>query len=314
MLLVVAALIAALGGPLEAQGVKSTAAARPARAPDTDETVTVSRGTRLSLDNFAGEINIRAWDRDAVRVQARHTSRTRIAVRPNAAGVLVISSSGQGAPGAIDYDVSVPAWMDVKVEGTYAYIGVEGTQSSVAAETVRGDIVIKGRAATVSAKSVEGEVVLEGVRGRVTASSVNQGVTISGASGDLAVETVNGHVALTNIESANVEVGSVNGNIRYDGSASPNGKVRLSTHNGNISVAVPESASAAFTVRTYNGSVNATLPLKGGGDVRRGRRVVYTLGNGDADFELETFNGTIQLRKRGESNPPSKPRDKQEFE
>ena len=44
------------------------------RAPDTDETVTCHRGTRLSVNNFAGEVIVRGWDRDAVRVQARHSS------------------------------------------------------------------------------------------------------------------------------------------------------------------------------------------------------------------------------------------------
>lgn len=310
MFLMTAALLAALSSPpLEglgdqaAQAGQAKQAVRPTRPPDTDETVAVSRGARLSVSNFAGEVFVHSWDRDSVRVQARHNSRARVAIRPTNTGLTVSSS---GSPGSVDYDITVPAWMPVKIEGTYIYIAVEGTQADVSAETVRGDISIKGGTSFVTAKSVEGEVILEGVRGKVNASSVNQGVTVNGAAGEVAAETVNGHITLNNIESASVDAGSVNGNIKYDGVAAPNGRYRFSTHNGSISVGVPESASAAFSVRTYNGSVRTDLTLQGGGDIRRGQRAIYTLGSGSAEFEVESFGGTIQLRRRG-SDAPLKP-------
>jgi len=262
------------------------------------------------VNNFAGEVQIRGWDKDAVRVQAYHNPRSRIAIKPGNAALAVSSS---GTPSAVDYEISVPSWMPVKIEGTYIYIAVEGTQADVSAETVRGDIVLKGGAAVVTAKSVEGEVVLEGVRGRINASSINQGVTVNGATGELSAETVNGHIALNNIDATSVEVASVNGNIRYDGSATANGRYRFSTHNGNISVGVPENASAAFIVRTYNGNLRTDLQLQGGGEVRRGQRTTYTLGSGSAEFDLESFGGTIQLRRRG-SEGPLKPRGRDKNE
>jgi hypothetical protein len=89
---------------------------RPNRAADTDETVAVTKGTRLSVNNFAGEVQIRTWDRDSVRVQAFHSRRSTVSVKPGSSALVVTSS---GMSGAIDYDISVPAWMPVKIEGTY---------------------------------------------------------------------------------------------------------------------------------------------------------------------------------------------------
>ena len=221
--------------------------------------------------------------------------------------------SASGSPGSVDFEINVPTWMPVKIAGTYIYISVEGTQADVAAETVRGDISIKGGASSITAKSVEGEVILEAPRGRVNANSINQGVTITGGNGEFVVESTNGHISLTNMESASVDAASVNGNIKYDGTVAASGKFRFSTHNGNIVVAVPETASAAFTVRTYNGSLNTNLPMKStSGEIRRGQRVTYTLGSGSADFELESFGGTIQLRKRGSDEPLQRLKDKDE--
>jgi Putative adhesin len=308
MLLMTAALVAALGmTPAQAQTRGGGGDARPMRAPDTDETVTVTRGTRLAVNAFSGEVLVRSWGRDAVRVQARHSSRTRVTIHPSGSLVAV---SASGSPGSVDYEINVPAWMPVKVEGTYIYISVEGSQADVAAETVRGDISIKGGASLVTAKSIEGEVILEAPRGRINASSVNQGITITGGNGEFVVETTNGHISLTNMESASVDAATINGNIKYDGTVAPSGKFRFSTHNGNIVVAVPEATSAGFTVRTYNGSLNTNLPLKTAGEIRRGQRATYTLGSGSADFELESFGGTIQLRKRGSDQPLQKLKDK----
>jgi DUF4097 and DUF4098 domain-containing protein YvlB len=273
------------------------------RPPQSDQTVPVSKGLRLALENFAGDVVIRGWDRDSVRVQARHASRTRVTVRTTASTVVVSASGSQGPAGSVDYEINVPVWMPVKIDGTYAFVSIEGTQSEVAVETVRGDVTIKG-GASVTGKSVEGDVVIEGARGRVNANSVNQGVSISGVTGEILAESINGPITLTKNESDSIDVATVNGHIRYEGTPSARSKYRFTTHNGNIFVAVPETSNATFSVRTYNGTLNTNLSLKGTGDVARGRRVTYTLGTGTADFELESFGGTIHIRRPGTLPPP----------
>ena len=35
----------------------------------TDQTVQVAKGTKLDVNNFAGDVNIKVWDKDAVRVE-----------------------------------------------------------------------------------------------------------------------------------------------------------------------------------------------------------------------------------------------------
>ena len=40
---------------------------RHKRSADTDETVAVSRGTRLALENASGSVEVHTWDRDSLR-------------------------------------------------------------------------------------------------------------------------------------------------------------------------------------------------------------------------------------------------------
>ena len=120
-----------------------------------------ARFDELTLDDLsAGEVVIRTWDRDAVRVQARHRERAKVSIRPSAAQLSI--SSDSGAMGSTDFEISVPTWMPMRVSGTFNFITVEGAQSEVVAETTRGDVVIKGGSGAITAKSIQGEVIVEG--------------------------------------------------------------------------------------------------------------------------------------------------------
>jgi DUF4097 and DUF4098 domain-containing protein YvlB len=278
---------------------------RPSRPPDTDKTVPVSKGSRLSLTNNAGEVVIRSWDRDQLRVQARHSSKTTIDIQ-TAGNAVTIQARGSGS--AVDYDITAPSWLPMKVSGQFLYIGIEGAQNEVAAETVRGDIVVKGGSGFVSAKSIQGEIIVEDAKGKINASSVNESIRITGGSGEIVAETTNGDITLTRVDAKSADVTTVNGDLRFEGTVSSGSHYRLSTHNGDITMVVPETTGATFSVRTYNGEFHSNLPTKVVGEMRRGRRTTYTLGDGGAEIELESFGGTIRLRRPGTAPVKSKDR------
>ena len=120
---------------------------------DTDTTVSVSAGTRLSLENVGGEVTIRAWDRNQVRIQATHSSRTRVGIRVSESVLRLTPqcSRGMGAMGGmVDYVLTVPAAMDIQLGGMFADVSIEGTRGSVSVNTVEGIISVKGGAGTMS--------------------------------------------------------------------------------------------------------------------------------------------------------------------
>lgn len=277
--------------------------ARQTKSPQTDQTVPVTRGARLIVDNFAGEVAVTTWNQDSLRVQARHSTRTKINIRTSDTGVRLSSDAARGPSGSVDYEITAPAWMPMRIEGQFNYVTIDGAQGEVFVNSVRGDIVIKGGSGSVTAKSIEGQVVVDGARGKINVSSVNEAIKITGSSGEITAETTNGDITLTGIQATVVDVGTVNGDLSYEGTTVDNGKYRFATHNGDILMTVPETANATFSVRTYNGDFGASTltSLKGPprSDVRSGRRVTYTLGNGSADVELESFGGSIRLRRAG---------------
>lgn len=303
-----AALVAAL--TVAAPGAAS---AQPSRQPDTDQTVPVPRGTQLFVNNFAGEVIVRAWERDQVRVQAEHSSRIRVNIRQADNALRINANSSAGTP-SVDYDIRVPAWMPVRVSGPFNYVEVDGTQADIYAENVRGDIRVKGGSGVVNLKTIEGEIRVEDAKGRITVSSVNEGVTLVRPSGEVSAETINGEITFSDARASSVEATTVNGDVRYVGTIAGNGLYRFNTHQGDVTMGLQDQVNATVSVRSYRGEFRSSFPFKADTN-GRGRRQTFTIGAGTAQIELESFGGDIQLRRTSELAPEkSKEKTKQKDE
>ena len=272
----------------------------------TDQTVQVAKGTKLDINNFAGDVNIKVWDKDAVRVEVNNSDRETVDIKQGDQMLSVRSRSLRGGrPRSLDYTISVPSWMAISVAGTYADVTMEGVGADVSVETTHGDIKVRGGSGFVSLKSVQGEITLEKAKGRIEVRAVNESLHLADISGDLSAESTNGSIILDRIDSGNVDLYTVNGNISYDGAIKDKGLYRLTTHNGLIAMPIAEKANAALTVRTYNGGIRSTfqLPADNANSERRNKRLTLTLGNGSAHVELESFGGTIALRRPNDPRP-----------
>ncbi|MBL8137924.1 MAG: DUF4097 family beta strand repeat protein [Acidobacteria bacterium] len=269
-------------------------------SPRTDQTMDVAKGTRLVLSSHAGEVTVRAWDRDAVRVQATHASRDRVDVQMADNTLRIRTRSARGPGGVVDYTLTVPRWMPVNLSGTYLAATIEGTTAEVNVETVGGDLTLKGGSGAVSLRSIEGEIRADGASGKLNVSTVNDSITLSGVAGDVVAETVNGDVTITNAKASSLEVSTVNGDVRFESTVSTTGTYRVSTHQGDIRVSLGQQASATVFVRTFRGDFSSdfpvTLPKEDSGRDSN-KRFNFTLGAGGARVELQSFQGDIHVAK-----------------
>jgi hypothetical protein len=263
--------------------------------PQADTTFAVERSQRLEVNAHAGEIVVRAWNRNAVRVRAELRSGARLAVDRSSAAVSVHTRGERGEQA--DYEITVPAWMGVSLHGVNTTMTVDGVQAPIRAETVNGDISVKGGDGLVSLNTVEGSVTLENAKGRIDVESVNADVTVRNAEGEVQAETVNGGVTLAGIRSESVEASTVNGDMLYDGTLRPGGRYRLVTHNGDVTITIPPGTGARVSVSTFQGDFESDFPVTL--TERRGKRFDFTLGSGSAAIDLESFQGTIRLVRPG---------------
>lgn len=287
---------------------------------DTDTTLSVPARSRLALESFSGDIVVSGWDRNSVRVQAEHGSRTRVEVDVRPATVTLrtvrrirIPDLGDprhgrieeiDIPSRVDYRVTVPRWMGLGLSGINSSISVEGVEGDVSAEVVNGSVVIRGGRGSIRAGSISGGVQVTGARGSVEASSVNDDVILRGVEGRVQVESVNGDVELSGIVSEAVEASTVSGNLRYAGALRAGGSYRFESHSGDLTVTLPERPDVAVAVDTYSGEFTSSFPVHSKStftSVRgRGKEFEFTLGDGRAELSLQSFSGLIRLVRAGE--------------
>lgn len=268
-------------------------------AQQTDTAVAVESGTRLRIDNYGGEVVIRAGTDNRVRVRADHASRDRVELVRGASTLTLKATSRRGPPQAVDLTITVPKWMAVAIHGVYIDADIQGTEADVSVETVQGEVNVTGGAGFVSVQSVEGNVTVRGSRARVQASSVNESVDVQDVSGDVQAETVNGDVSLRGITAATVSATTVNGDISYEGTLRDGGRYSFASHNGDITVAVPEGANLTVGISTFQGEFVSSFPVTLEG-VSPKRRFSFRLGTGSGRLEIESFQGDIRLRRPGE--------------
>ena len=293
-----------------------TVGALIALAPqDTDTTFAVDPSHRLRIANFGGEVTIRTWERNDVRVEADHSQREQIIIEQVGAEIKVRPSSwssdfefdirgeevdvsmefrGARVPAMVDYEIIVPVGMPVDVAGLFMDVTVEGPVGDVNVRVLEGEIDIVGARGPVTARAGEGEVTIEDVIGTLRLSSIDGDVYVENASGEIAAQTTAGEIELENIRASRVEVETVEGEVSYQGTIEPQGFYSFITHDGDVTLELSPDASARVSVATWDGELSTDFAVDVP-DRIRGRRFSFTLGGGSAQIEIEAFDGDIDV-------------------
>lgn len=272
-----------------------TGALALAAAQQVDTTVNVGRSQRLQVNAFGGEVVVRAWNRDAVRVEATTSGRDRVEVSTSATALSVRT---HGRPVGVELRISAPPWIGLSLAGVHTSVRVDGIRAPISVETVEGSIEVSGGDGLISLRSVQGSVSLRGAKGRISVNSVNEDVSVANSSGEIVAGTVNGEIALQINEGATVDASTINGDIVYSGPIRNGGRYGFTTHNGDITMTVAQATSASVAVSTFNGDFESEfeVPLRG---TQKGKGFHFTLGSGSAQVTLESFQGTIRLVRPG---------------
>lgn len=258
-----------------------------------DTTFAVRAGGTLEIETHAGSVTVGVWDRDAIRVETARSDRSRPRVRVDGTRVRIDTESIRPGLATADYTITVPRNFGVQVDGLNVVVTVEGTTGDVEVDNVEGSITVRGVTGAIDVESVSGGVLVQDVRGRVDVTTINQNIRLVDVRGAIAAETVNGGITIRGADAARVHASTVNGFVDYDGAVRDGGNYYLGAHNGRITMSLAERTNASVRITTNSGRVDAAFPVQI--TTLRDRRTQFTLGNGSATVELESFNGTVHL-------------------
>ena len=167
-----------------------------------EESYEVSSGTRFEIRNRNGNVNIKGWDRNHIKVHATKKTHwggklenVEIQVSQGADFRIEIIHLVKNPRVSVSYDLRVPVNVVVTlVRTSNGKIELEATHGDTKVETSNGKIEIKDTDGDIDAHTSDGTIEIKDVKGFVSAHTSNGGINVEGAAGVVELETSNGPI------------------------------------------------------------------------------------------------------------------------
>jgi DUF4097 and DUF4098 domain-containing protein YvlB len=219
------------------------------------KTYPASQNVTVSLSNINGSVQITAWDKNEVQLDAVKTANTQ--EKLNEAEIRVDASESRihiethypehrnnNNPASVDYELHVPraARLD-KVDLVNGKLDIDGVKGEVNGNSVNG---------SVSGRGLTGDVELSTVNGSVSSELVDLG-----NAHHVKLSSVNGHVEIAMPKDANAHLtaNTVSGSISSD--------MALNIHKGWVGSDLDTTLGSGAT-RVELSNVNGSIKIHGG--------------------------------------------------
>lgn len=231
-----------------------------------EQSYPISANGRVSVSNVNGSIEMIAWDRNEVRLEA-----TKIADSKESLGLVELRIDAQANSFSVETEYKKQNWgyMNRRKIDVHFKLSVPRTAVLNEIEAVNGSVTVANFSNVTKVSAVNGTVNASNLRGTADLSTVNGTVTA---------------------DFDRVESGS---------------KIELSTVNGRVNLMIPSDTNATVKADSLNGSIvnGFGLPIRKGEYV--GRDLHGRLGSGDATIELESVNGPLAINKKDDGKSAS---------
>lgn len=279
--------------------------AATAFAEEVDRTIDASADGHVDVSNIAGSVTVHGWTRNSVEVTGTlgRNVEELILERDGDKVLIKVKVPRRGGRGIeSDLRISVPQNSSLDVGAVSADIDVTDVTGEQSLHTVSGDVTTEYFGEDLGAESVSGDVEVsgDGADGEVNASTVSGDVTLFRVSGEVEAESVSGDVIVDEGSFDSAELGTVNGEIVFQGELRDDGKLSVETVNGSVDIDFVGDVSARFSVDTFNGGINNCFGPKAERTSKYapGWELEFKQGSGSGRVDVSTMNGRVSICKK----------------
>ncbi len=284
-----------------------------------EKTVSLARDGEVNLTNVSGNIEVRTWDRNEVKINALKISKasTVAKAKENAAMVeIVVEKDGNmlrieteyperkrgwredSINVSVNYNLTIPAKASAKITSVSGSVDLEKIGGAAKVKAVSGDVTINEAHKGVDLEAVSGSINAQNVTGDAYLNAISGGINAEGIRGSIKASVVSGTIELRDVSDAdNVSANSVSGRIVYEGQINRGGRYTLSGHSGSVEMIIPSDSAFEFEATTFSGRIQSDFEIKVSGLMNK-RKISGVVNNGGAVVKLTTFSGNVYLKKR----------------
>ncbi len=265
-----------------------------------DQTVPASADGALSIDNVAGNVSVRGWDRNEVQVTGvlgDGAERVAVESHDGRVSVRVILPRNEDSEGTA-LVVKAPVASRLEITTVSADVDVSNIAGRQRIATVSGDVEVSDAGEQLELKSVSGDVMVKS-SGSTTESilaSVSGDVIIRDVTGRVNGKSVSGDVLITGTMLQEVRLASTSGDLRIAGSVGDSAGLFLQAISGDISILVDGGIAGEFDLRTTSGDIsNCFGPEPEEPEYGPGATLRFSEAGGSAEVRATTMSGDIKL-------------------
>jgi Uncharacterized conserved protein len=262
---------------------------------------------RLEIDNLKGRIQVRAWDRNEVRITGTLGEGVEKLVVDGDRGNLEVRVQYPKRMGAWRGErteptvllLQVPLQADLDIESVSADIDVDGVApSDLDVETVSGNVVVAGAPRQASVSSVSGDLRLTLNSRDAKSETVSGDIVLAGRlDGEVHAETVSGdiHIDSRGERVRRLSTGTVSGDAEVRVGLADGGEIRSETVSGDIRLHLPKSLSARVRGESFSGDLDAPGVKVRKEEFGPGKSFEARYGSGAGEIRIESFSGDATL-------------------
>jgi len=284
-------------------------AAAPALA-DTSVNVTraVDADASIQVDNLAGTVKVVGWDRNSAHVTGRlGSSDLHLKVNGDKQSltirVVYPHEEHRNFSHGSNLTVHVPKGATMQVQTVSASITGSGLTGTQRLQTVSGDIKLESKAPEIDAKSVSGDIAVTGSApgAHVEMNTVSGSAHASNLNGELVGETVSGNVSVGKSRLQRATLNATSGTVKFQAPIEAKGTYKFHNVSGRIVLGLLGKPDAEFDLNSFSGSIRNTFGPKPQktSQYAPGVELHFTRGQGGAYVKASSMSGDIVLNAGG---------------
>jgi hypothetical protein len=264
----------------------------------------------LEVSNVAGEVVVRAWERNEISVTGEIGFAQRLEFSADGQFARVeVRSSGEGdrddPDHESDYDeeadllIQVPAGTRLRATTVSAGLTVEGLKSELKLQSVSGDIKAEVYGTDVAIGTISGTVWVDGHNepGDLRVSVVSGEAAVRDVAGNLALRTVSGDLSVRAGELARTRIDTTSGEVALRATLADGARFEVDSTSGDVRLALCGKPGAEYELSSFSGEIR-------GLDGRRGEQrsehgptmeLRFRVGDGGSLVRVNSLSGNISL-------------------
>ena len=220
------------------------------------------KSPRLSIKNINGGLTVTGWDKNRIEVTVTKTASTEDILE-----LIDVNTSMNDDYLRIEVDLD-----DIDDDDNY--------RGEPRIMKVDFEVKVPRGTRIDAVEFVNGNVDLLDIDGDVEASTVNGRVSAAKLSGDVDLSTVNGELEL--VASGDID------------------SIRMHSVNGGVTLTLPRKLDASISAGTLHGDIRGMNGLEVDATRFTGSSIQGKIGKGGLKVDLNTVNGSIEIRREGE--------------